>query len=101
MPPVEPLRVDADQTVHRRRELLLRPFGDDVKVRTHQAPGVEAHAEELRRPVEETGELLSISVVEEDGGAARAARRDVEVAVGEVRARAAGHPSADRTGQPA
>jgi len=42
MPLVEPLRVDPEQTVHCRRQLLLPPFDEHVEVGAQQAPGVEA-----------------------------------------------------------
>jgi len=89
--PVEPLRVDAEEPVHRKGERLPSALDDQVEVGSEQAPGVDAEPETVGRVPEELGERRSVGVVEEDEDAARATRRDVEVAVGEDEARAAGH----------
>jgi hypothetical protein len=95
---VEPLGVEADQPVHRCRELGLPALDDDVEMRAEQAPRVEPQPEELHGLLQQERERRAVGVVEEDEASASAARRDVVVAVREVRSWSPWHASADGNG---
>jgi hypothetical protein len=77
--------------MHGECQLIPLPVDDQMEVGAEQAPGVELEAEALDCIVEEQREHCAIGVVEKDEDASRSARRDVEVTVGEVKARSARH----------
>jgi hypothetical protein len=98
VPAVEPLSVEPVQAVHTGREPLARRLHEQVIVRSHQAPRVEAPAEHLRGLRKEHAERFSIEIVDVDVHSADAPRRHVEEAVvGQVGARSAGHAVIDGT----
>jgi len=81
VPAVEPLRVQAVQAVHHRRQLLARSLDDEVVVRAHQAPREQADAEQPGGLLEKAEERLPVDVVCEDEDAAGSSRARVEEAV--------------------
>jgi len=83
MAAVEPLRVQAVQTVHHRRQLLAGRFEHEVVVRAHQTPRDQANAEQPSRLLEQPKERLAVGVVGEDHSAAGSSRTGVEEAVRE------------------
>lgn len=79
---VEALRVDADEPVHRGRDVNQLRFGEHVIVSAEQAPGVQPDAEARSGDPEEPRERLAVVVVAEDEDAARSAARQVVDAPG-------------------
>ncbi len=99
VPSVEPLRVQAQETVHAGRDLLSRRLDQEVIVRAHQAPGVHSPVEHLNGLCQQLEEVLAVDVVEVEVDAADAAGRHVKAAVlRKKRARSARHVAIDGNG---
>jgi hypothetical protein len=88
---VEALRVDAEQPVHRGRDLRARRFEDQVEVAAEQTPGVDAQAKALLGDAEQAGEARAIAVVAEDENPARSSARDMPDPVGKLPAAESRH----------
>jgi hypothetical protein len=90
--PIEPLRVQAVESVHAAGERLSWRLDNEMEVRPHETPRVQAPAKAPRCLAKQTDERLPVRVVDEDVDSAGSARRHVEVAViGENGARRAWH----------
>jgi hypothetical protein len=79
---VEPLRVDAAEAVHAKRDVLERRFDDQVKVVVEEAIGVEPPPEAGRCAGEELQPAPPIRVVNDDRHPRDAANREVVSADG-------------------
>jgi hypothetical protein len=89
---VEALGIRTAESMHAGRDPLPRRLDQQVEVRAHQAPGVNAPCEGPRDAPEEKPKALAVDVVEDDVSSRDAARGDVEDAVvREVRSGEAGH----------
>ncbi|HST24752.1 MAG TPA: hypothetical protein VLJ76_02060 [Gaiellaceae bacterium] len=92
VPAVESLGVETVEPVHARRKPVAWRLDEQVVMRPHQAPGVNAPAEHFGDLTELASKGFPVEIVKEDVHAADAARRDVEEAVlGQVGARSARH----------
>jgi hypothetical protein len=96
MPAIETLRVQAVQPVHHPRQLLARPFDDQVVMGPEQRPGDEAGSEQIGGLVEEIDERGAVDVVDEDEAAAGASGTRMEEPVGEPATRSTRHGSDGR-----
>jgi hypothetical protein len=88
---VEPLRVDAVQILHARRQALDRRLDDKVVMRAHEAVRMAMPAVASGDQGEEGEEETPIHGVEVDRPCEHAAGRHMEDPVGQVGAANAGH----------
>ncbi|HZO50435.1 MAG TPA: hypothetical protein VFB26_09845 [Gaiellaceae bacterium] len=91
VPLVEPLRVEAVQTLHAAREALSARVEHEVVMSAHETERVHAPEEASDDPVQEREERAAVVVVAVDRDAAGATCVDVEEPVGEIGAKPARH----------